>query len=395
MEKQATQQQGAEPKKQKAFPDPELGEGVDIGSENGDDEPNMVSPRDAVLADMDSRIDEERRREIHAEQVELAEATGAPIPEYTEDGAQNVQPMHEQDGNPNSELPKSLQNDPLADYIVMDGDKAMFKTKVDGQDRLVPLETARAQLQKHVAAEVRLQQAAEANKALDQREEQIRQNEAALAQKLKEAQNTSPPSQDLQDPDVSDQDLEDEAHQVVSSLFTGSEDEAVKHLTDLLKKTSQAKKSPQVDTQQIAEQAVAAARQQLEDERAEKEKAKEIIDINAGFEEFREKYADIVADSNLFRYADGLTDEIEVEHPNWTPSQVMAEAGERTRKWVETLKGDASQQSSQPNDRQVRKQQLKPMPQVRSAQKPSGQPKEAPETPQSVMEDVRRARGQA
>lgn len=384
--------QGAEPKTEKPFPDPPLGEGVDSGQKNSDDTPKMVSPRDAVLMDMDSRIDEERQREITAFQTDLAEATGMEPP--AEPGVASVDKMHPEDDDKNSQLPDGLKNDPLADYIVMDGDKAMFRTKVYGEERLIPLDTARTQLQKHVAAEIGLQQVARERKELEEREEQIRKNEAALAQRVSQAP-ASPPSES-QTPDVSDQDLENEAREVISSMFTGTEDEAVKHLTNLLRTTRQPT-GPQVDPEEIANQAVAAAKQTLADKQAEEDAARKLADINAGFEQFGKDYPDILGDENLFRYADSLTDSIETEHPDWNPSQVMAEAGKKTREWVESLKGDtASELDPQPdNGRQVRKKNLRPMPQARSAAHEVGEPEETPDTPQSVMDEVRRSRGQA
>lgn len=384
-------QQPAEPKTGRAFPEPALPEGVDIPGENSDDTPRAVSPRDAMLADMDSRLDDQRREEIRQEQQELAEAMG-----QTDEDPSDLEPgltskeVIDEEPNEDDELPEGLRNDPLADYIVMDGDKPMFKTKVDGQERLVPLENARAQLQKHVAAEIRLQNAAEKDKELNAREAEIQKNEAALQAKLASAE-ASPPSVPS---DVSDQDLKDEAHQVVSSLFTGTEDEAVEKLTHLLIKTRTVS-GPKVDPTEVANQAVQAARKQLDAENAEEAEKARKLDEAAGFEAFSKEYSDILADANLFRYADGLTDSIAEENPNWTPSQVMAEAGKKTREWVESLKGSTSEQDPQPNDRQVRKQNLRPMPRARSAQVQSSSKNDQPDTPQSVMAQVRQSRGQA
>lgn len=397
----ATQQgapQGAEPKTEKPFPDPPLGEGVDSGAKNSDDTPKMVSPRDAVLLDMDSRIDEERQNEIQLFQTELAEASGMEAPagdadpgEPAEPGVATIDKMHPEGDDKNKHLPDDLRDDPLADYIVMNGEDAMFKTKVDGEERLIPLESARAQLQKGIAGEIRLQQAAERNKELDAREEQIRKSEAALAQKLNQPAPASPPSS----PDVSDQDLQEEARQVVTGLFSGTEDQAVESLTHLLQKVSQAP-GPQIDPTEVANQAVAAAKQQLTAEQQEEAEAQKLLDQAAAFESFSKEFKDITGDAALFRYADGLTDEIEVEHPEFTPLQVMTEAGNRTRKWVEELKGSASEQDPPPNnDRQNRKKNLTPMPQSRSAAHPAGEQEEQPDTPQSLMDEVRKARGQA
>ena len=42
----------------------------------------------------------------------------------------------------------------------------MFRTLVDGKEQFIPLDRARAQLQKHLAADIRLQQASERQQQL-------------------------------------------------------------------------------------------------------------------------------------------------------------------------------------------------------------------------------------
>lgn len=390
----ATLNQGAPagaPVRTKAFPDPELPKGVDTGDESGDDTPKYVNPRDAMLAEMDAKLDETRRAEIRQNNAELAEAAGIDVDQYErqfqEEHTEDYGDEDEgQDGTVVNDTPAPVV-DPLADYIVVSNGVPMFKTKVDGQEKLIPIENARAQLQKHVAAEIRLQQAAAEKRALEQREAAIAESEAKLAAKLKQLQE-APPSVK---PDVSDQDLSDQAHQVVSSLFTGSEDEAVKSLTELLGKVRQAP-GPQTDPSETVAMAVAAAKRELAAEQAAKDKEKQQKDINSGFTKFSTDYPEIVADPNLFRYADGLTDTIQSENPDWSPSAVMTEAGKRTREWVESLKTPVSEQPN--NDRQNRKRKLTPMPQARTATQ-EREMEEPPETPQSLMDSIRAARGQA
>jgi len=374
-------QKGA-PEKVKAFPSPEI---LDNQRENSDDRPAPVNPRDEVMSSMDDRIDELRMQEMAEAGFLPSDDTNA---DELEPGLQTQERMHQEEAPEKEELPEELKSDPLADYIVMDGENAMFRTKVDGEDKLIPLDTARTQLQKHVAADVRLQQAAKERKELEAREEAIRQNEAALQAKLN-SQESSPPSERS---DVSDQDLQREAQAVVKTLFTGSEDEAVESLTALLGKTSQA--SPQVNPNELVEKAVAAARAERAQEREREALEAKQKDLNTGFEKFSEEYPEIVGDINLFRYADGMTDTIAEEHPEWAPSQVMHEAGVRTREWINALKGAEEAPAPTPNDRLERKQNLKPMPHTRSAVQERAQ-EEPPETPQSILESMRSARGQA
>ena len=376
------------PVKQKAFPNPET---LDKDLENSDDRGVAVNPRDAIKESMDARIEEARAEEMAEMELPPSEESPfdeAQLREEPEPGLQTQEPMQEEPADEvKEELPQSLQNDPLAEYIVMDGEDAMFRTKVDGEDRLIPLETAKATLQKHVAADVRLQQVAKERKALEAREEAVRQNEATLLARS----DTSPPPVDS---DVSDQDLQLEAQAVVKTLFTGTEDEAVESLTALLGHTRQAQ-GPQVNSEEVITQAVARAKTELLAEREREALVAKQKDINTGFESFSKDYPEIVGDVNLFRYADGMTDTIAEEHPDWAPSQVMAEAGVRTRAWITDLTGAAAPPAeATPNDRHNRKRNLKPMPTARSAVQ-ERQQEEPPETPASILASMRGARGQA
>lgn len=377
--------------KEKAALDSET---LDNGAENSDDRGVPVNPRNAIMDAMDARIDEQRLAEMG--ELTLPESEESPFDEAQlrgeeelEPGLQTQEAMHQPAPEQKDELPAALQDDPLADYIVMDGKAAMFRTKVDGQDRLIPLETARATLQKHVAADIRLQQAAKERKDLEAREEAIRQNEAALNARINSKSN-SPPSVDS---DVSDQDLRKEAQAVVNTLFTGSEDEAVEGLTAFLGKSRQAR-GPQVDQTEVINQAVARAKAELLADREREALVVKQKDLNTGFEKFSNDYPEIVGDVNLFRYADGMTDTIEAEHPEWAPSQIMAEAGVRTRAWIESLKGPApAAKDPAPNDRHNRKRNLTPMPKARSAVQ-QRQQEAPPETPASIIAEMRGARGQ-
>lgn len=336
------------------------------------------NPRFAMIEELARRNEEERL------QPEGTVLTGL-APEYPEgyDPEQNVviEQMHEEEEE--ETLPAEYANDPLAEFIVMQGDKPMFKTVYQGQEKLIPLENAHRELQKHVAADIRLQQNAEWQRQLEEREAQLQQQSAALGDRL-QAMHTSPPS--TPEADVDDADLEAEARDVVSGLFTGSEEEAAAKLAHLLKRTKGTKSAPAIDPKQLVAETVQATRKQMSDEARQK-------DVNTGFKKFSADYPEIMADQNLFRYADSLTDAIAAENPEWMPSDVMLEAGKRVREWVQSMK--APEQSEQPknNDRQERKQQLRPMPRLRQGT-PEKEPQEQPATPADLMAEIRASRGQ-
>lgn len=349
-----------------------------------------VDPRQALIDKIAQQNDEERTApegyvlhgvvpekdgraagDLSAEELEAAK-------QVLEDG-HTSEPMH-----PESEekepLPDKYANDPLADFIVMDGDEPMFRTVVEGQEQLIPLDKARRELQKRIAGDIRLQQNAEWQRQLEQREAALKANEQAWQEKT-----ASPPPSS---PDVDDVDFDAEAREVVSGLFTGSEEEAAAKLAKLLKGSRGATQAtPAIDPEQIAQQAAAAARKQIEADTIKK-------DVETGWTKFQEDYPEIAQDENLFRYADGMTDAIAAENPEWLPSQVMQEAGRRTREWLKTIQSPEPSDQAPSNDRQERKRELRPMPRVRQGT-PEKEPEEREPTPGDYIAELRKQRGQA
>jgi hypothetical protein len=357
---------------ERAFNHPMSAHGTDPESEVEE----TIDPRMAMIESLADQANEERMAPEGAVLTGLAPE----VPEgYTPEENVIVDPIE-----PDSEgLPAEYADDPLAKFIVMDGDNPMFKTTYEGEETLIPLEKAQREMQKHVAADIRLRQNTEWQRTLEAREAQLRQNTVALAENLRTRQE-SPPSTPAVD--VDDKSLEAEAREVVSGLFTGTEDEAAAKLADLLKK-NRGPTTPAVDTNQIVQQAVQATRQQISAE------AKD-ADVKSGFKQFSSDYPEIMADENLFGYADSMTTDIAAENPNWMPSEVMLEAGKRVREWVQSMKApEPAPEAQQNNDRLERKQQLRPLPRIRQGTQESA-PIEQPQTPSQMMEEIRAARGQ-
>lgn len=363
-----------EPQTERAFTHPMSAHGQDPN----DDSEQPIDPRMAMIEQMADQNNAERMPEEGTVLNGLA-------PEFPEgyDPEQNVvvEPIEAEEASSEEALPAEYADDPLAQFIVMDGETPMFKTTYQGTEKLIPLENAHREIQKHVAADIRLQQNTEWQRQLEEREAQLQQNSAALEQSL-QAQHNGPPSAPAVD--VDDATLEAEAREVVSGLFTGTEDEAAAKLADLLKK-SRGPKAQSVDTDQIVQRAVQATRQQMSEEAR-------TTDVNTGFKKFSEDYPEIMADQALFGYADSMTDGIAAENPSWLPSEVMLEAGKRVREWVQSMKAPEPAQPTN-NDRLERKQQLRPLPRVRQGTQET-EPVETTQTPAQMMEEIRAARGQ-
>jgi hypothetical protein len=348
------------------------------------------------MAGIEAKINAKRQ----AEMAGLIDEAPLPLEEEQEgqkEAAKEQDPPAEDppaEGVKNDHLPEEFQDDPLADFIVMDeaNNTPMFVTKVNGEEKYIPLDRARQQLQKHEAAEVSLQNANERQKVLDAREQQILASEQALKAKLAAPAETSPPSVPTV-PDVSDQDLENEAQGIVSSLFAGTEGEAVEHLAKVFKSMRPQSNAAPIDQNALVEQAA-----NLVDKRRGVKNAKE--DAAAGLKKFNESYPDLAADEALFGYADSMTDVIAKE---WTEegrafrtSEVMMEAGKRTTEWVQSMKSPSPKPAdTTTNDRHERKRKLRPMPTTQSQSAPTGVVEEPAQTPRDAVAEMRKARGQA
>jgi|GEM_PF-2480542 len=363
-----------------------------------------ITERDQLLARMDEQIEARRKQEneeflrssdvdpaawIMHQKMQAEAKTEVEPPadeaEPLEDGTEFVEPVAPVAAAPKAPKPaeriSTKGEDPLGQYIVRVDGKPMIKTIVYGQERLVPLETARAELQKIGAGDERLRQAAELQKKLDARAAQLQKTEAELAARSR------PTATAL----VDDQALDKEAVELVRSLVTDTEDRAAARLAKTLKTIRQAQQ-PQVDVDAITKHAADVATQRL----VERETNRAMQD---GFKTFTGTYRDIASDPELFAIADRKTDAIAAEHPEWSPGEVMLEAGRLTREWLTGMgvKPPAGNVPNQPSNRQQRKEALRPMPTPRSA-RPTAVTSDDGDGRQStadIVAEIRKSRGSA
>jgi hypothetical protein len=359
------------------------------------------TPRETAVIDIADKFEQQRetdRDELHAVDSEQKQMHDDIVTEQelSAEGA-TITPMADAQvpGDEKIETPgaqENLQTDPMEEYIVTNDDGVQcFATVIDGQQKLIPLDAARQQLQKRESGEVRLQQAAERGRFLDERELQIQASERALQERFEKTEIETPPPQ----PDVGDREtLRKGAQDVVTSLFSESEEAAADKLVDFIvdNRTPQASAPAPIDTGKIADDAANAAVEQLD---------KRVVarDAKTGYEDFQTSYPDIMADPNLYHVADDMTDEISAEHPNWPQSKVMSEAGRLTREWAAKLKGGAEASTTgdlSNTDRQDRKGELVRMPTAAAGATSSIAPDEAEraQTPKEALNDIRKSRGQ-
>jgi hypothetical protein len=359
----------------------------------------FVQSRDQMLADIDARIVEQRTREDQ-EFLESADPRAALLHQQMQDEAAGretsaerrragQQERQEHRAAERQAMDEAIQvadqatkiddrgADPLADYIVRRDGKPMFRAVVDGRTVEVPLEEARANIQKNIAADRRLQEAANRRRELDARE--------AALQKREQARIQAAPVDTL--------DLDAEAADLVKVLVSAPEDVAARRMAMTLKKIRQA--SAPIDTNAIVSQAADVAVRTIA--------VRDDVQAKAvGFKKFQQDYADVANDPVLYAIADNRSDVIFAEHSDWTPEQIMLEAGRQTREWLEQKTGKklvipstGRTQEEASRKRQETKQQLRPMPVSRTVIPAAQVDDGADDSPQSALADIRNSRGQA
>lgn len=236
-----------------------------------------------------------------------------------------------------------------------------IKVKVDGIEQEIPIDQARATLQKNMAADKRLNDAVLKQRELQQWEQRLQQQEQQLQ------------------PPVTPPNTTEKLQVAVDALYDGDTEDAVKALSEVI-----GRNGATLNPEQISQQASEQVMQTL----AKRQFDSDVAEANT---QFHQEFADIASDPTLLNIADQKTIELMSLHADWTPSQITTEAGRQTREWVQGLTGQRS-----PTTRAERKQNLQSMP--RSSGSVAYQPpakNDGPKSPQEVIAAMRQSRGQA
>lgn len=352
---------------------------LDTGDETGaGSEQKPVDPREAIF----KKATEWNRQDREAPEGSVLNGLAPEVPE-TDDGAAERAPMH---GEPakNAHLPEHLQDDPLADFIVMDGDSPAMRLKVDGREQLIPLDKARVELQKREAADRRLQEAAEWRKENERRAKELDEREARLAEQ------EAAPRPDDASAEEAKKELARKARELVGSLYTEDEDTAAEKLAALLMAhQGSGSPVPQVDVDAIAKAAAAQAAQRIADEDLRKKQVE-------AWNTFETEFPEIVADEDMFAVADRISTRIAAEDPNLSPIDVMRAAGRQTLEKFRLSRNEPEPGTPSSMDaRRDRKRELQPMPRTTSRPAQMGAVEEdRPSSPSDVIAEMRKARGQ-
>jgi len=261
--------------------------------------------------------------------------------------------------------------------------KWFTKIKVDGEEVSVPFDDLKSSHQKDKASQKRFEDAAAYGRQIQAREEQLNAYVGQLKQQ-QAARQQPPPTQEAAQQGQDDQDLVKEYHDALYQDDAAKASQLFKTLTDRGRREPATQNVEEVVNQVLGK---AMAQRQAEQERQHRWAYNKSLED--AIHEFQEGYPDIAGVPELRAIADNQTVILMEEHPEWTPSQIIKESAEYTRKWV----GDNTK-LTRDNTRAVRKQRIVKQPKAASATSVMPDEDSFSTNPTDIIQEMKEARGQ-
>lgn len=289
----------------------------------------------------------------------------------------------EEESNDSEEAPR---DDSPHSPISFNGEQWVTTVKVDGEEIEVPFDSLKSSHQKDQASQKRFEEAAKYARQLKEREHQMH----AYAEKLKVAEQQIRAQAQPQPPqEGAEKTVATDKNELVKKYHEALyEDDAAKaaELFNALTNSGRTNATPNIN--KVVDEALNRAissRQQQDMQRQQ-------MEYNTALDEavswFNTEYNDIANTPELRAIADSRTVILTQENPGWTPKQVIKEAAEYTREWLN--------KNSRPSaDQRVdRKKKIVKQPRSASASVPSSDEELPPQSATQVIEEMKRARGQ-
>ena len=264
-----------------------------------------------------------------------------------------------------------------------DDGKWFTKIKVDGEEVSVPFDDLKSSHQKDKASQKRFEDAAAYGRQIQAREEQLNAYVGQLKQQ-QAARQQPPPTQEAAQEEQGDQDLVKEYHDALYQDDAAKATQLFKTLTDRGRREPATQNVEEVVNQVLGR---AMAQRQAEQERQQRWAYNKSLED--AIHEFQEGYPDIAGVPELRAIADNQTVILMEEHPEWTPSQIIKESAEYTRKWV----GDNTK-LTRDNTRAVRKQRIVKQPKAASATSSMPDEESFSTNPTDIIQEMKEQRGQ-
>ena len=347
--------------------------------------PVMVTDRDEKALQLENppvELDTEQRemspREmIYKKHDELQRPTSAPLEVHPEE----LDALAEDESNPISDKSRQKPGPKAQVEVTVNGvTRKVDKTKVDAAGGVEAY-------QMMVAGQEKLRLVAQRQRELDDREADIKRRQKEL-----DDRELAPPKVEAS---IKRPDLAAPAEDQQSKLRRQANDALLDGDTE-----ESARLNALAD-ENLVTLATNNAVRHVEQTQTQKEAARlrdsEIIEarqreaaIAKGTAEFAIEFPEIMSDANLFSLADEQTVLIAKEHPDWTPSQVIHQAGRNVSKWVSEQGRSAGPSSLQLKAQEKRSMGSPNAGSMRSPRKP--EPKQ--QTSGDYVLELQRKRGQ-
>lgn len=276
------------------------------------------------------------------------------------------------------------------------GPKAQVEVTVNGSTRKV--DKAKVDAAGGVEAYQMMVAGQEKLRLISQRQKELDDREAALELREKEPRPLAAPAEEpiVPSPDLATP-VEDQVAELRlkanNALLDGEVEESAKlnaSADSLLRKSATQDAIQHVEQNQL--QRDEARRVQREKDAAKQRAA----DIETGTAHFAIEFPEIMADAQLLQLADSQTITISQENPDWTPTQVMQQAGKNVHKWLSD-QGATGEPPAEPpangNPKALEKRSMR-SPQSGSARSPR-KPAPKQSTPSDYVQSLKERRGQA
>ena len=271
------------------------------------------------------------------------------------------------------------QEDPKSPVWQTNDGQWVTSVKVNGEEVQVPFEGLKTSHQKDVASQRRFEAAAQKERFLQEKEQQLRNYVMQL-----KAQQSSPPQEGEEEVPDTDS-YKEKVKEYHQALYEDDADKAEELLQTLT--TGRADATPNVEeavnkalNQAFARQQVAQARQQ---QQVYEKSVKEAVSW------FESEYPEIANTPELRAIADNRTVTIMKERPDMAPGHIIQAAAEYAREWA-----NLNLSNGKSNERSARKKRIVSEPKQARKTAKIGEDEEQEKTPSQVIEDMRKSRGQ-
>ena len=270
----------------------------------------------------------------------------------------------------------------------------MVEVKINGKVREVEKSKVDAAggieiYQKGVAANEKLQEAADANKLVDGRITELRELEDRI-KNLNPALPAKDEQQDQDPPSEIDGDLKAKLATKVKehreALMDGEEDKADQLMIEMVE---MAQNRPATDSgmlDQLADKAASKAVGTIEQQRFEESRVKAV-------EVFEKDFFEISSDPYLRDMADNESAKVQQEHPNWTPQEVITEAATRTQNWLNEKRGGSEDSTERTKDQKLEAKRSLSTVRSSSGRKPAQVREKPTQSNSDYIKQLRKGRG--